>query len=370
MQPELEPRARRLCVGWLPALLAFCLTSGVLSMSNAQTFVRGDANNDSLINIADPIFSLNHLFNGGAAPLIPNAMDSNDNGELEIADVAYILRALFQAGPNPPAPFPTAGLDTTPPDFPAGPTGAVTFTLSDDAGCPGAQVRMNLCLTSTTTIESLSARLVFDDTLLSLVTVDSTPLEALLGNTPDFFSGISPVAGEVSIGTHFSLIDPTGLGLPPQTDTRIIDLVFALDPTISIGSVLPIDFEDAPLASPPGYNLVSVLGEVERATLVGGSITADCTQTEFRRGDANEDGTVSISDAVFIIAYLFLAGAPSTCLITGDTNADASVDVGDVVFQLNALFSGGAAIPAPFPDCGPDPTGSGLACPSYAPICP
>ncbi|MCA8962635.1 MAG: hypothetical protein KDC38_19050 [Planctomycetes bacterium] len=80
-------------------------------------FVRGDANDDSFINIADPIFTLNYLFNGGAMPGCDDAADSNDDGTINVADAVFSLTFLFQSGTAPPAPYPGCGPDGTPDDL-------------------------------------------------------------------------------------------------------------------------------------------------------------------------------------------------------------------------------------------------------------
>lgn len=64
-------------------------------------------------------------------------------------------------------------------------------------------------------------------------------------------------------------------------------------------------------------------------------------------GDANSDGTVDISDAVFLIAYIFSGGgAPADCVIPhgmGDANGDSAVDISDAVYLIAHIFSGGDA---------------------------
>jgi PKD repeat protein len=64
---------------------------------------------------------------------------------------------------------------------------------------------------------------------------------------------------------------------------------------------------------------------------------------EFICGDANGDATVDISDAVYLIAYIFSGGSPPEPLIAGDANCDATVDISDVVYLISYIFSGGAA---------------------------
>ena len=67
------------------------------------------------------------------------------------------------------------------------------------------------------------------------------------------------------------------------------------------------------------------------------------------RGDANNDGTVNVSDASFINNYLFYGGPPPPCMNQADANNDGQVNVSDSSFILNWLFNGGPAPPAPGP---------------------
>jgi hypothetical protein len=60
-----------------------------------------------------------------------------------------------------------------------------------------------------------------------------------------------------------------------------------------------------------------------------------------RRGDANGDGSTSVSDVVFLINYLFKGGPSPVPLESGDVNCDTSVSVSDVVYLVNYLFKGG-----------------------------
>ena len=67
-------------------------------------------------------------------------------------------------------------------------------------------------------------------------------------------------------------------------------------------------------------------------------------------GDANNDGTVNIADAIFLISMIFGAGpqpAPFTTL-SGDPNGDAIVNLGDVVFLIAYVFKDGPAPPTCF----------------------
>ncbi len=83
----------------------------------------------------------------------------------------------------------------------------------------------------------------------------------------------------------------------------------------------------------------------------------------FLRGDANDDGEVAISDAIFLLQFLFLGGPSPQCQDAADINDDGRLDISDAIFTLEFLFlPQGRIIPAPFPLPGPDPTADGLAC--------
>ena len=84
----------------------------------------------------------------------------------------------------------------------------------------------------------------------------------------------------------------------------------------------------------------------------------------FLRGDGNGDGTIDLTDAVYTLNYLFLGGAVPACLDAADADDSEEVQLTDAIYTLGFLFSGGAPPPAPYPDCGEDPTAEGLDCAS------
>jgi hypothetical protein len=64
-------------------------------------------------------------------------------------------------------------------------------------------------------------------------------------------------------------------------------------------------------------------------------------------GDASGDGTVNISDAVYLIAYIFSGGNPPDPLLSGDANGNGTVNISDAVYLIAYIFSGGTP-----PNCG------------------
>lgn len=63
-----------------------------------------------------------------------------------------------------------------------------------------------------------------------------------------------------------------------------------------------------------------------------------------RCGNANGDASVNVSDAVFIIGYIFVGGmAPVPVLSCGNANGDTGVNISDVVYIINFVFINGNA---------------------------
>ena len=61
-------------------------------------------------------------------------------------------------------------------------------------------------------------------------------------------------------------------------------------------------------------------------------------------GDANGDGTINITDPVYIIQYIF-AGGPAPvpyAICSGDANCDCVVNITDAVYLIAYIFGGGS----------------------------
>jgi len=82
----------------------------VLDEPAPPRFVRGDANADMRIDLADVVAPLAHVFLGEALACA-DAADANDDGRLEIADAVTIAAFLLGGGRRPAAPFPDCGSD-------------------------------------------------------------------------------------------------------------------------------------------------------------------------------------------------------------------------------------------------------------------
>ena len=84
----------------------------------------------------------------------------------------------------------------------------------------------------------------------------------------------------------------------------------------------------------------------------------------FRRGDANGDGAMNLTDAVHSLGYLY-GTTVIDCFDANDTNDDGSVNLSDPIYLLGYLFNSAAAPPPPFDACDLDSTDDFLGCGHY-----
>ena len=91
----------------------------VVAAPSGFFFVRGNANGDSRVDLADTIWIVNFLFRDGGTPPCFDAADVNDNEVVELADALFLVFYFFggfaaeqgfeSLPPEPP--FPSCGLD-------------------------------------------------------------------------------------------------------------------------------------------------------------------------------------------------------------------------------------------------------------------
>jgi hypothetical protein len=126
---ELLPNARLLvitvppCTLLGPSTVEICTDRGCVSVLNGFNyteltprleFVRGDANADNRVDLADCVVIFNDLFLGFPAQAdCRDPLDADDSGAIEINDGIFLLNFLFRGGLRPPAPFPLPGPDPT-----------------------------------------------------------------------------------------------------------------------------------------------------------------------------------------------------------------------------------------------------------------
>ncbi|MFN0058934.1 MAG: PQQ-dependent sugar dehydrogenase [Planctomycetota bacterium] len=183
----------------------------------------------------------------------------------------------------------------------------------------------------------------------------------------DYLAQIQPIWNSTCTGCHHPA------GYPPDlesnSEANLVGIQRATAPMLYYVDPGSLDtsflFEKINCAVPqigvrmrPGL----VMPLVQQA-LVRDWILGQGTET-FKRGDANDDGSFNLADAVAVLLYLF-TGYPTTCQSAIDVNDDGSINVADAVYLLTALFQSGTLPPAPYLSCGADPTPGVLSCVNF-----
>jgi hypothetical protein len=139
-----------------------------------------------------------------------------------------------------------------------------------------------------------------------------------------------------------------GEGFPPEPLLQVSDATYR-----SGGAGIDCHFLGPERGGPDRYCEFEYVRVEDRMITV--EIADDCPSTvpaRFLRAESNGDGKVDLSDAVYILSWLFLGRPAPGCLAAANINGDAAVDISDPVSLLNSLFSGGPPPAQPFPDCG------------------
>jgi hypothetical protein len=202
------------------------------------------------------------------------------------------------------------------------------------------------------------------------------------GAPGDFVIEIPIANGEYTVNLYFNEAGSPGRHFKIEIQGDIVDddvSYLDYDPaTPGFGRVGRLRFENVvvadgvlsigllPCPDCPGVNDTNPI--LDALEVLGGSV-----EPGFRRGDADQNGSLQLTDAVQILGHLFL-GIPTKvpqCLDAADADDNGQVQLTDAVRVLSFLFLGVGTIPLPGPPpaaCGPDPTadllgGCVFACP-------
>lgn len=217
---------------------------------------------------------------------------------------------------------------------------------------------------------------------------DSTPLAVLLGDDTMFEDQLPPplpatyavsgVVGGIESPYQYCTVNTTVVvpaveNLTCLTSAGNVELSWMLPVTYtqidvvrngSVVGTLPGDatsFTDSGVGT-SGTVVYFVTASQGPDTSPAGSCMVDLDDTQFIRGDVNDDGTVNISDAQASLSYLFGFAPNIACVKAVDFDDDGSAVVTDPVNMLDFLFGMGTAPPPPFPNAGFDPTPDTLPC--------
>ncbi|MGB5107549.1 MAG: S8 family serine peptidase [Candidatus Zixiibacteriota bacterium] len=144
------------------------------------------------------------------------------------------------------------------------------------------------------------------------------------------------------LDTLFAWWDGTSFSAPMVTGVVALMLQIAPDLTVdAIDSLLgetAINID----AINPGYEDGLGKGLVD-------PVAALALLTNFMCGDADASQTISISDAVFVINYIFSGGPAPVPSNSADCDCSGMISISDTVYLINYIFAGGS------PPCGSCP---------------
>jgi len=183
------------------------------------------------------------------------------------------------------------------------------------------------------------------------------------------FGQIFDTDGKLHWGVVLDMSNPIEKTIAIGTDQIVLDLT--VDVKATTATTTAITPKDG-LGTPDGgwVNILSYKGETPtHPELTAGTLTVNAvaTKNKFKRGNCNGDasagdGSIDLSDAVFLLGHLFLGGETPPCKAACDADSSASLDLTDAIFILGNLFLGGPPPIAPFPNCDEAPiddTGAG-----------
>jgi hypothetical protein len=355
-----------------------------------------DANDDGAVDLADAAALLQYLFQFGRFPPAPGPGIEHRGGGV--------------ISPVPP------GVDPTPdvldcaagtacelsPFAPAGEPevafacGACGLVGGGDPGTVDAEVGgvAEVCLyirnpedglagaEQLDEIEGFSMALTFSCELAASPFLDLAGT-ALAPLRPDFVSlqaDNDPDDGdgcELAAAVIIDVLPPFGRETLPRSAVYqpLGKVLFAVpdDPGLA-GTLVPVEFVEGANGRGlvPVRNLVTSASYAHvPATLAGTTISivastgaggVEGSPLPFRRGDADGSGRLDITDAAYLLAFLFLGGPPPPCRKSADSDDDGRLAIADPIRVLGHLFLGGTAPPPPFAACGRDPSPDPLDC--------
>jgi hypothetical protein len=258
-----------------------------------------------------------------------------------------------------------------------GPSGpSVEFRLQEVTGSPGAEVDVPFSIRADRPSMGFSFSVDFDEDLLEATRI--TQLWRRPDGTPyDFaffeFDNDRDVPGNLGVDEGFLLgaaivcVDACTDVLPPGQDVHVLDFGFTIRPEAIAGST-ELTFQDGARGTGGSVrNKLLVDGEditpdvATSFVFVNGRVNIVPDVVLFRRGDANGDGVLDLSDAQTTLGYLFLGWDELPCFDAADADDDGVVIMTDPVRTLMYLFLGGPPLPGPG-DPGSDPTPDSLGC--------
>ncbi len=349
-----------------------------------KIFLRGDANADGEVSISD-VLMIRHGFLSGLELPCNDAADANDDGKMDAIDEETVLLSLFYDVPCIHPPFPDAGIDPRPDWLDCESYEVVPPRMTEDVirigdvkAAPGQEVAIPVYLTSANPVEALQLVLAYDPEILDFQNTggyfQGTIFESLIPEDPDhnpeFHTVIDRPEQGYLIFQMIGSLTSDCCEIPPGAETLVAKLVARVSEDATAGTVVSLDLTNGPDGEGvPPLNLKNELtyrGTAGFISVLPRTVSGRMGIVDdivfFSRGDANDDGEVDISDAIFILDFLFLGGKPPDCEDAADVDDSGTIELTDVVVLLNSLFLTSVRIAPPFPNKGSDFTLDSLRC--------
>jgi hypothetical protein len=90
----------------LDTTLTAITANQVITIFETSTYVCGDADGNTIVNISDAVFLISYIFGGGSAPDPLLSGDADCNGIVNISDAVYLIAYIFGGGAAPCASCP------------------------------------------------------------------------------------------------------------------------------------------------------------------------------------------------------------------------------------------------------------------------
>ena len=194
------------------------------------------------------------------------------------------------------------------------------------------------------------------------ISIDSITNFGLSTSNADF--AVSEIDDALGIATFWILMsfDSSSPSIPPGEDIPVARILASLPPQLPSGTRIPLDLTSG-LGSPMVNLLFIPLPDRVPVPPLGlDGVVLTRPATIFLRADTDLNGSIELTDAVFLLDYLFRSSRDIPCKDSADANDDGKLDISDGIFILRFLFSGGSNPPAPFPSSGRDPTLDDFGC--------
>lgn len=215
-----------------------------------------------------------------------------------------------------------------------------SLIVMDIFTCPGADIEVPVYSVNGVPLYNYTFYMWFNPEMLEFIRVDTTGTSS--AGAIHFLYAVEPIPqGErLSVMCVFDPTQPM-----PAGKNLLVNVTFS-----TVGEVEAYDSTVLHLP-PPQWWVYLIDGEV---WFVPCFIRADT--------DCNEQ--ISIEDALYVLRHLFIPESPEPlCMDAADSNDDGMLGISDALYTLRYLFiPGNPQPPAPFPECGYDPTPDDLDC--------